>query len=344
MSSETKKVPYVRLGKSGLKVSKIILGCMSYGSSEWADWVIEDEQEVFKHIKFAYDHGIQTFDTANVYSNGQSEVLLGKAIKELKLPRDELVIMTKVFFPVGNAKRNTFGLNPDEIGLVNQHGLSRKHIFDSVKHSLERLQLDYIDVLQCHRFDPNTPIEETMQALHDVVQAGWVRYIGMSSCYAYQFHAMQNYAISHNLTPFISMQNHYNLAYREEEREMFPTLKMFGVGSIPWSPLARGFLTRPLSVSTKRSESDVWFNLYKSSPGGEGVVNSVEELSKKKGVSMAQIATAWVLAKDGVTAPIVGTTSLKNLEDLIGAVHITLSEDEIKFLEEAYKPSPVLGH
>ncbi|KAK7692873.1 hypothetical protein QCA50_004508 [Cerrena zonata] len=318
-STEVKKVPYVRLGNSGLKVSKIILGCMSYGSSEWSGW---------------------TFDTANTYSWGESEVLLGKAIKELKLPRDELVILTKVFFPF----RKGAGTDPDANGQVNQHGLSRKHIFDSVKLSLERLQLDYIDVLQCHRFDPNTPIEETMQVLHDVVQAGWVRYIGMSSCHAYQFHAMQNYAITNKLTPFISMQNHYNLAYREEEREMFPTLKMFGVGSIPWSPLARGFLCRPLSATTTRSETDQWYNIYKGSPGGEEIVNRVEEISKKKGVTMAQIATAWVLAKDGVSAPIVGTTSLKNLEELIAAVHISLSEEELKYLEEAYKPSPVIGH
>ncbi|CAL1707761.1 unnamed protein product [Somion occarium] len=346
MSTPIKKMPYVQLGKSGLKVSKIILGCGSYGSSQWADWVIEDEQEAFKHIKFAYDHGIQTFDTADMYSNGQSEIILGKAIRELQLPRDELVIMTKVFFPVG--KNHTTGLNPDEIGLVNQYGLSRKVRCFSVSSFLERLQLDYVEVLQW-KFDLNTPIEETMQALHDVVKTGYARYIGMSSCYAYQFHAMQNYAISHNLTPFISMQNHYNLVYREEEREMFPTLKLFGVGAIPWSPLARGFLTRPLSVSTKRSETDKYAqqlstirDLDGPSVDTQDIVNRVEELAKKKGVTMAQIGTAWILAKDGVTAPIVGSTNLKNLEDLVAAVHISLSED--KFLEEAYKPSAVLGH
>ncbi|KAK7686729.1 hypothetical protein QCA50_010329 [Cerrena zonata] len=335
MSSQITKVPYVRLGKSGLKVSRIILGCMSYGSPEWSDWVIGDEQEVFKHVKYAYDHGIQTFDTANVYSNGLSEVVLGKAIKELQLPREELV-----FFPVGKTAKNTGGLNPDEIGLVNRYGLSRKHIFDSVKQSLERLQTGYIDLLQCHRFDPNTPIEETMQALHDVVKAGYVRYIGMSSCYAYQFHAMQNYAINNKLTPFISMQNHYNLLYREEEREMFPTLEMFGVGSIPWSPLARGNLSRPLNTTTKRTESDARVNLYKDSP--PEIINRVEELSKKKGVSMAQISTAWVLTKTGVTAPIVGTTNLKNLEDILGALNVSLSEDDIKYLEEPYTASKVL--
>ncbi|KAJ6617541.1 NADP-dependent oxidoreductase domain-containing protein, partial [Mycena sp. CBHHK59/15] len=256
----SRRVPYVRLGNSGLKVSKIILGCMSYGSPEWEPWVLPME-EAIKHIKFAYDAGIQTFDTANVYSNGMSEVVLGKAIKELQLPRDEIVVMTKVRGAVGKTTNvsawELFKAGPDNIGYVNQHGLSRKHIFASVQDSLKRLQLDYIDVLQCHRFDYDTPIAETMEALHDVVKAGYVRYIGMSSCYAWQFHVMQNYAITHNLTPFISMQNQYSLIYREEEREMMPTLKHFGVGSIPWAPLARGELTRPLaSEKTARQSND----------------------------------------------------------------------------------------
>jgi aryl-alcohol dehydrogenase-like predicted oxidoreductase len=206
------KVPYVRLGKSGLKVSKIILGTMQYGSSDWQKWVL-GEEEAIKHIKYAYEAGIQTFDTANVYSNGLSEIILGKAIKQLNLPRDEIVVMTKLYATVAREYGTNFisnGQNPDDHRYINQHGLSRKHIFESIKHSLERLQLDYVDLLQCHRFDPDTPIEETMQALHDVVQAGYVRYIGMSSCYAWQFHAMQNYAINNKLTPFISMQNHYS--------------------------------------------------------------------------------------------------------------------------------------
>ncbi|CAL1699163.1 unnamed protein product [Somion occarium] len=347
MSASIKKVSYVRLGTSGLKVSRVILGCMQYGSSEWQEWVISDEQEAFKQIKFAYDHGIQTFDTANTYSNGLSEIILGKAIKELKLPRDEIVIMTKVFAPVAKSYGENFyksGVKPDDVGLVNQYGLSRKHIFESVKHSLERLQLEYIDVLQCHRFDYDTPIEETMQALHDVVKAGYVRYIGMSSCFAYQFHAMQNYAIKNNLTPFISMQNHYNLAYREEEREMFPTLKMFGVGAIPWSPLARGYVTRPLSQSTKRGETDQWYKYYSTTPGGPEIVKRVEELSQKKGVSMAQISLAWMLSKEGVSAPIIGTTSLQNMEDLINGLDVKLTEEEVKHLEEPYKPLAVFGH
>ncbi|KDQ63391.1 hypothetical protein JAAARDRAFT_29417 [Jaapia argillacea MUCL 33604] len=346
MSSAPKKMPYVRLGNSGLKVSRIILGTMQYGSSDWQKWVIGDEEEAVHHIKVAYDAGINAFDTANVYSNGLSEVFLGRAIKRLQLPRDEIVVMTKLFGTVAREYgTNLLGAgSPDEIGYVNQHGLSRKHIFDSVKHSLERLQLDYIDLLQCHRFDNETPIEETMQALHDVVKAGYVRYIGMSSCWAYQFHAMQNYAIANKLTPFISMQNHHNLVYREEEREMLPTLKLFGVGSIPWSPLARGLLTRPLDEKTTRGGTDRMIGGYSRGAGTPTIVARVEEIAKKKGISMAQVAVAWSLSKDGVTAPIVGTTSLKNLEELIAAVDITLTPEEIKYLEEPYQPLAVIGH
>ncbi|OSC96863.1 Aldo/keto reductase [Trametes coccinea BRFM310] len=337
------KMEYVRLGNSGLKVSRIILGTMSYGSSSWQPWVLEEE-EAFKHIKFAYDHGITTFDTADVYSNGLSEQILGKAIKQFNLPREELVIMTKLFFPVvSDMSVVTVHKNPEELGVINQRGLNRKHTFDSVKASLKRLQLDYIDVLQCHRFDYETPIEETMQALHDVVKAGYVRYIGMSSCYAYQFAQMQNYAIEHNLTPFISMQNHYSLAYREEEREMFPTLKSFGVGSIPWSPLARGLLTRPLDVQSTRGSVDWMLPKYKTEATTQ-IVTRVEELAKKKNATMAQVALAWILSKPGVSAPIIGTTSIENLEDLLGSFDVKLSEDEIKYLEEPYAPMPIVGH
>jgi len=347
MSEATqKKVPYVRLGKSGLKVSKIILGTMQYGSTKWGEWVL-GEDDALKHIKAAYDAGIQTFDTANVYSNGHSEIILGKVIKQLNLPRDEIVIMTKLHGIVVREFGTSFwgtGDKADNHGYVNQHGLSRKHIFESVKHSLERLQLDYIDVLQCHRFDPNTPIEETMQALHDVVQAGYVRYIGMSSCHAWQFNVMQNYAINNKLTPFISMQNHYSLIYREEEREMFPTLKHFGVGSIPWSPLARGVLTRPFGETTKRGDTDGAVKRYTEIESAPEILKRVEEIAKKRGISMAQVGVAWVLAKDGVSAPIVGTTSLKNLEEIIAAVHIKLSDEDIKYLEEPYKPQNIIGH
>ncbi|KAJ7108666.1 Aldo/keto reductase [Mycena epipterygia] len=322
----------LRLGKSGLKISKSILGCMSYGSSKWESWVL-DEEESIKHIN--YEAGIQTFDTANAYSNGMSEVVL-----------DEIVVMTKVRGAVGKtvdvSAMELFMAGPDNVGYVNQHGLSRKHIMASVQASLKRLQIDYIDVLQCHRFDYDTPIAETMEALHDVVKAGYVRYIGMSSCYAWQFHVMQNYAIKHNLTPFISMQNQYSLINREEEREMMPTLKHFGVGSIPWSPLARGMVTRLLAAEkTVRQETDSIKDIYAQL----GIVNAtvisrIEELAKKHDATMAQIALAWVLAKEEVSAPIVGTTSIEKLEDLLGALDIKLTADEMVYLEEAYQRAP----
>ncbi|KAJ6532014.1 aryl-alcohol dehydrogenase [Mycena capillaripes] len=348
-AANSKKMEYVRLGQSGLKISKIVLGCMSYGNPKWSgNWLL-DEEEASKQIKAAYDAGINAFDTANVYSSGVSEEILGRAIKQHNLPRDEIVIMTKVYFPLSrDPTRLLYGTPEDDSnGYVNQHGLSRKHIFDSVKHSLRRLQLDYIDLLQCHRFDNDTPIEETMKALHDVVKAGYVRYIGMSSCYAWQFHAMQDYAIANNLTPFISMQNHHNLLYREEEREMFPTLKHFGVGAIPWSPLARGALTRPLEAQgkTKRGESDIMPpSVYTGSDANQTIVKRVEEIAKKRGISMAQVSVAWSLSKEGISAPIVGTTSLANLVDAIAATHVKLTEDEIKYLEEPYQPMAILGH
>ncbi|KAG8731646.1 hypothetical protein FRC11_003088 [Ceratobasidium sp. 423] len=303
-----KKMIYVRLDNSGLKVSRIILGTMTYGSPEWQGCVL-GEEEGMKHIKAAYDLGIQTFDTANVYSNGLSEVILGEAIKKYNLPRDEIVVMTKVFFTVAPAINIAWASAAD---YPNQNGLSRKHIFEPIKHSLERLQLDYVDVLQCHRFDPDTPVAETIQVLHDVVQAGYARYIGI-------------------------------LVYREEEREMFLTLKHFGIGIIPWSPLARGYLTRPVTdENSLRDTTDPMRNYYAAHPGNPKIVGKVEELAKKYGVSMAQIATAWSLTK--VAAPIVGTTSLKNLEELAASVHIELGAGDIKALEEPYGPQAVYGH
>ncbi|KAI8974177.1 aryl-alcohol dehydrogenase [Trametes punicea] len=339
------KMTYVRLGNSGLKVSKVILGCMSYGSPQWQDWVLPEE-EAIKHIKFAWDRGITTFDTANAYSNGQSEVVLGNAIKKLNLPRGEIVVITKVHNAVPSdpsVNLIALGKKPQEVGIINQCGLNRKHIFDSVQASLKRLQLDHIDLFFCHRWDYTTPIEETMQALHDVVKAGWVRYIGMSSCWAWQFHQAQNYAITHNLTPFIAMQNHYNLLYREEEREMFPTLKLFGVGSTPWSPLARGFLTRPLNHESVRGNVDWLIGRYKNESSAQ-IVSRVEEIAKKKGVSMAQVGMAWILSKPHVTAPVIGSTKLSNLEDVLGGLEVTLTDEEIKYLEEPYKPMQIIGH
>ncbi|KAH8818660.1 NADP-dependent oxidoreductase domain-containing protein [Flagelloscypha sp. PMI_526] len=336
---------YVRLGTSGLKISKIILGCMTYGSKQWQGWVLEGD-EAMEHIKVAYDAGVNTFDTANIYSNGESERVLGMALKKYAIPRDDVVILTKVWGAVGKGNDFTIGKTPAELnamGYVNQYGTSRKHIFDSVKKSLERLLLDYVDVLQVHRFDAETPIAETMQALHDVVKAGYARYIGMSSCHAYQFHIMQNYAITHNLTPFISMQNHCNLLYREEEREMFPTLKHFGVGSIPWSPLARGLLTRPQDSTSGRGETDFFIKSY-TNRGGPEIVKRVEKVAKDRGITMAQVALAWTMGKEGVSAPIVGTSSIANLKDLLGAVKIQLTDEERKYLEEPYEAQGVSGH
>ncbi|KAF8207278.1 Aldo/keto reductase [Mycena galopus ATCC 62051] len=349
MAAHSRRVGYVRLGNSGLKVSKMIYGCMGYGSAEWKPWVLGEDKCV-EHIKFAYNLGIQTFDTANVYSNGLSEVVLGNAIKKLDLPREEIVVMTKIRGAVGKTTDvsgwDLYLAGPDNIGYVNQHGLSRKHIFAAVKDSLKRLQLDYIDVLQCHRVDDDTPVSETMEALHDVVKAGLVRYIGMSSCYAWQFHVMQNYAITHNLTPFISMQNQYSLVYREEEREMMPTLKHFGVGSIPWSPLARGLLTRPYGVKAQETvrqatESDEYLA---HGSGNKIVLQRVEEIAAKHNATMAQISLAWVMSKDEVTAPVVGTSSIEKLKDLVGALDIKLSPEDIKYLEEPYTPMAIMSH
>ncbi|KIO24840.1 hypothetical protein M407DRAFT_211917 [Tulasnella calospora MUT 4182] len=343
---------YTRLGKSGLKISKLILGCMSYGSPEWQGWVL-GEEEGLKHIKTAYDLGINAFDTANWYSNGLSEVILGRAIKKYHLPRDEIVVMTKLYATVSRdlSEFSLWGQSIDDLGkkrYSNQQGLSRKHIFESVRHSLERLQLDYIDLLQCHRFDYDTPMEETMQALNDVVKAGYVRYIGMSSCYAWQFQKMQNYARTHGLTEFISMQNLYNATYREEEREMVPLLQDLGVGMIPWSPLAAGFLTRSHKEQTLRGETDSResFDLpkharYAYSP--KSVFYRVSQIAQKRGVTMAQVAIAWSLSKPFISAPIVGTTSLEKLKDLAVGVNLKLTDEEIKAIDEPYLPRAIAG-
>jgi len=334
---------YVRLGKSGLKVSRIILGCMSFGGG--FGWALS-EKESIEQIKAAYAMGINTFDTANIYSGGESEIILGKALKEINAPRESFVIMTKLFFPtLMTMDQFAAGDKPEDHGLVNQWGLSRKNIFDSVKASLKRLDVESIDVLQCHRFDTNVEISEIMKALDDVVKSGMVRYIGMSSCWAWQFHAMQNYALANGLTPFISMQNHYSLLYREEEREMNPLCEHLGVGLIPWSPLGRGKLCRPRGVGdTKRSQTDAFMALATGiRDGSDSIIDKVEEVAKKKGVPMAQIAVAWILAK-GVAAPIIGTTSLKNLEEAVEAVKVKLTPEEIKELEAPYVPRPVVGH
>ncbi|KAI8162558.1 hypothetical protein K4K49_000709 [Colletotrichum sp. SAR 10_70] len=305
-SKPAPKMPYVRLGKSGLKVSRLILGMATYGTKKDVAWRIEEE-EALQHLKRAWELGFNTFDTSNFYCNGISEEILGKFLKTV--PRESVVVMTK-------------------------------HIFDNVKLALKRLGTDYIDVLQLHRFDYETPIEETMTALHDVVKAGYVRYIGISSCWAWQFHAMQNYALNNNLTPFVNCQNLYNLLYREEEREMMPLLKYLGVGSTPWSPLARGHLARPLSraYETVRSTSDAYHDEGLLGAEWEKEVNRrVQQLAEKRGYNMAQIGLAWVLHKDAVAAPIVGVSKIERFEETLAALEIELSEEEIKFLEEPYQ-------
>ncbi|GAA5989397.1 hypothetical protein JCM10908_001293 [Rhodotorula pacifica] len=350
---EERVTEYVRLGNSGLKVSKVILGCMSYGNKQWAEWVLEKD-EALEHFKAAYDLGINTWDTADVYSNGDSERLVGEAIRKFQIPRENLVILTKCFMTVADTPETHPSKlqNPDQKGYVNRHGLSRKHIFAAVDASLERLGLDYIDVLQCHRFDHETPIEETMDALDAVVKSGKVRYIGMSSCYAYQFHQMQAYAKSKNQTAFISMQDFYAPIYREEEREMFGVCKLFGTGIIPWSPLARGFMTRPWrdQDSTKRAKTDPNFAKFVGlgNPAEEEALHkineAVEKIAKDRGVSMAQVTTAWVLAQPQVTAPIIGSTRIEALREAAAATHLKLSEEEIKAISEPYKPRGILGH
>ncbi|TBU29252.1 Aldo/keto reductase [Dichomitus squalens] len=347
MTAVANAMKYVRLGNSGLKVSRLILGTAMWGNPKFLPWSTIDEEAATEQVRVAYEHGITTFDTADIYCMGLSEKMLGNAIKRLNLPREEIVILTKIGLPMVDLEAPDpvkKYMDPENNGVINRRGLSRKHIFEAVGDALKRLQVDYIDVLQCHRFDTTTPIEETMQALHDVVKAGHVRYIGMSSCWAYQFHAMQNYALKNNLTPFISMQNHYNLLYREDERELFPTLKLFGVGSIPWSPLAKGLLARPLNaeVNTMRSK-DPSLQKYKSA-ATPTTLSRVGDLAKKKGVSMAQLSLAWLLHKEGVTAPIIGPSSIEKLNDLIGSLQVKLSDEELHSLEEPYVPVPIFGH
>ncbi|HEU5301289.1 MAG TPA: aldo/keto reductase [Acidimicrobiia bacterium] len=322
----------VNLGKTGLRVSRICLGMMSYGNGSDRPWVLdEDATEPF--IKAAVEAGIFFFDTADTYSSGASEVATGRLVPKY-LSRDEAVIATKVFMPM------TPGPNGG--------GLSRKHILSAIDASLTRLGMDYVDLYQIHRFDPNTPIEETMDALDTVVRAGKVRYIGASSMHAWQFAKAQHAAERAGGAKFVSMQNHYNLIYREEEREMIPQCLDQGVGVIPWSPLARGMLagnrTRGGEKRTTRSETDAFTDFLYNQPTDFDVVDRVAEVAKERGVSPAQVALAWLLHKPGVTAPIVGATKITHLEDAIAAEQLELSAEEIARLEEPYVPHPVLGH
>ncbi|MDB4873653.1 MAG: aldo/keto reductase [Gemmatimonadetes bacterium] len=319
---------YTNLGHTGLTVSRICLGCMSYGSPEWRPWVL-DEAAAQQFFRVALDNGITFFDTADMYSMGVSEEVTGRALRSMaKL--DEIVIATKVFFPMTDRP--------------NMGGLSRKHIIQACEDSLRRLGIETIDLYQIHRFDESTPIDETLAALDHLVHHGKVRYIGSSSTHAWKL--MQALSISERQgwARFVSMQNHYNLLYREEEREMLPLCHDQGIGVIPWSPLARGVLTRPREKTkgeTTRSTNDLHADRLYALTDWE-IVDAVERIAKERGVPMAQIGLAWLLSKRDVTAPIVGATKLKHLEDAIGALDVTLSADEIQALEAPYTPKPVM--
>jgi aryl-alcohol dehydrogenase (NADP+) len=319
---------YVNLGSTGIKVSRICLGAMTYGSNRWREWVL-DEEESRPFIKRALELGINFFDTADMYSLGRSEEVLGRALKDFGPSRDKLVIATKVFFPMGDAP--------------NDKGLSRKHIMQAMDASLRRLGTDYVDLYQIHRFDPETPVEETLEALTDVIKAGAL-YIGASSMYAWQFARMLHVAERHGFSRFVSMQNHYNLIYREEEREMIPLCRAEGIGVIPWSPLARGLLAGSRKSNTLRSRADDYAHKLYTREADDRVVDCVEQVAKNRGVPPARVALAWLLHKPGITAPIIGASKPHHLEDAVAAVELKLSSDEISTLESVYVPHPVLGH
>jgi aryl-alcohol dehydrogenase-like predicted oxidoreductase len=320
---------YVRLGATGLKVSRICLGMMSYGDPAQRPWAL-DEAAAEPFVHRAAEAGINFFDTADIYSNGVSEEITGRLLAKTFSRREDYVLATKVFMPMGPGP--------------NDRGLSRKHILDAIDASLRRLGVDYVDLYQIHRWDPETPIEETMGALHDVVRAGKARYIGASSMYAWQFAKAQRVAE----TPFVSMQNHYNLVYREEEREMIPQCVDMGGGIIPWSPLARGFLTgnrtRDGQRHTTRAGSDPFGDQMYGSDADFDVVDRLVSVARERDLSPARVALAWLLHRPGVTAPIVGATKLSHLDDAIAAVDVALSGDEMRRLEEPYAPHGVLGH
>jgi aryl-alcohol dehydrogenase-like predicted oxidoreductase len=323
---------YTRLGNTGMKVSRICLGCMSYGlPGEGNQWVLDEEQSR-PYIKRALEAGINFFDTANVYSSGMSETVLGNALRDFAV-RDEVVIATKVNQPMGPGP--------------NQRGLSRKHIMNSIDASLKRLGTDYVDLYQIHRWDYETPIEETMEALHDIVRAGKVRYIGASAMFAWQFAKAQYTADLRGWTRFVSMQNHYNLIYREDERELLPLCRDQGIGVIPFSPLARGVLARKPTKEqeeTLRYQSD---SLAKSRYAQEDNLTTVErvsEVAEARGISMAQVALAWMYSKPIINSPIIGATKPHHLEDAIAALSVQLTPEEITRLEEPYRPHPIIAH
>ncbi|MGA2762015.1 MAG: aldo/keto reductase [Spirochaetia bacterium] len=323
---------YVRLGRTGLKVSRICLGTMTYGSSKWRDWVL-DEKEARPFYKRAIEMGISFFDTADVYSLGVSEEVTGRALREFA-KRDEIVVATKVF--------NRMGQDP------NNHGLSRRHIMDAIDASLKRLGMEFVDLYQIHRWDPETPIEETLEALTDVVRSGKARYIGASSMYAWQFARALGISEMRGWSRFVSMQDHYNLVYREEEREMIPLCVDQGIGIIPWSPLARGFLagnrSRDKGGETTRSKSDDFAHGMYYQEEDFVTVDRVATVAKDMGKTMPQVALAWMLSKPYITSPIVGASKLPHLDQAVEALSIKLDPDQVRFLEEPYRPHHVLGH
>lgn len=333
---------YVRLGQTGVRVSPLCLGMMTYGSKKWREWVLE-EDESRPFIQRAVEAGINFYDTADIYSLGESEVLTGKLLREFQPRREELVIATKVFNPMSDAP--------------NDRGLSRKHILASIDRSLKRLGVDYIDLYQIHRFDKNTNIEETCEALDAVVRAGKALYIGASSMYAWQFLKMLNFQKQNSLARFVTMQNHYNLIYREEEREMIPLCLDQGIGCIPWSPLARGFLAgtrkredrdsqqnKVSGGATARARTDDFGHRMYYRDTDFDIVDRVVEIANERHAKPAQVALAWILTKPGVSAPIIGASKPDHLEDALAALQLKLNDDEIKRLEELYEPHPVLGH
>jgi aryl-alcohol dehydrogenase-like predicted oxidoreductase len=324
---------YTRLGSSGLKVSRVCLGAMTYGTPKWRAWVL-DEEASRPFVKRAIELGINFFDTADMYSEGVSEEVLGRALKDFTA-RDQVVIATKAFHPA----RSSPG--------PNDRGLSRKHLFDAIDGSLRRLGVDYVDLYQIHRFDFSTPIEETLCALHDIVRAGKARYIGASSMSAWQFAKMLYTSDRHGWTRFTAMQNHYNLVYREEEREMLPLCREEGIGVIPWSPLARGFLAGNRRKGdfgdTSRAKTDEFAHRLYYADSDFTVADRVVELAGRHGVKPTMIALAWVLAQPEVTAPIVGASKLAHLEDAVNALNVRLSPDDLAFVEQPYQPHGVLG-
>jgi len=324
---------YVNLGKSGLKVSRLCLGMMTYGSPEWRKWVL-DEGQTLPFVRRALEAGINFFDTADVYSKGMSEEVLGNTLRNCGVAREQLVVATKVCSPMSEE--------------INDRGLSRKHILDSIDRSLRRLKMDYVDLYQIHRWDYATPIEETMETLNDVVRAGKARYIGASSMFAWQFARAQHIAELHGWTRFISMQNHYNLVYREEEREMIPLCSDTGIGLIPWSPMARGFFAgnrkRGGGGETARAQGDPFADQLYFREEDFAIAERAWEVARTHALSGSQVALAWVLHKPDVTAPIIGASRLEHLDQAIAALEVKLSEEEIHRLEELYQPHPVLGH